>query len=54
MMNAIRSLTFATLLSLAVVPNLSAENMGTNPKPNPRPTVMLLVAQCAASLLFGI
>jgi hypothetical protein len=33
MPNSIRSLALAAVLSLAVVPTLSAENTGTDPKP---------------------
>jgi len=33
MIKSVRTIALAALLSLAFVPALSAENMGTNPKP---------------------
>jgi hypothetical protein len=35
MVKSIRTCAFAAVISLAGVPTLSAENMGTNPKPKP-------------------
>jgi hypothetical protein len=41
MVKSIRSLILVAVLSVAVVPALSAENMGTNPKPQPPPSPRL-------------
>lgn len=56
MVNSIRSLTFAAILSLAVVPTLSAENMGTNPKPKTAAALpsVLEVFQATAFLVLGL
>jgi hypothetical protein len=56
MVKSIRSLTLVAILFAAVVPALSAENMGTNPKPQPPPAQLsrLSVFQSTVSLFFGL
>ncbi len=56
MVKSFRSLTLAAVLSVAVVPALSAENMGTNPKPQPPPAPLskLIVLQSTVLALFGL
>jgi len=56
MVKSVRSLAFAAVLSVAVVPALSAENMGTNPKPQPPPDQLssLHVIQSTVLFLLGL
>jgi hypothetical protein len=53
MFKSIRSIAFVALVSLVITPSLSAENMGTNPKPR-KPSVVLITLASAAHLLFGL
>ena len=57
MVKSIHLLTLVAVLSLAVVPATSAENMGTNPKPQPPPTTQLSrlsVIQSTVFFLLGL
>jgi hypothetical protein len=56
MVKSIRSLTLVAVLSVTVVPAVSAENMGTNPKPQVATDQLstLRVLQSTVFFLFGL
>jgi hypothetical protein len=54
MPNSIRSLTLAVALFISVVPSISAENTGTDPKPRSKHVAQLSVLELLQSYILSL